>query len=216
MYDKKYVESWIRNELSGKDYFRKKDIEPYLEKIVQATPSNKNILDVGCGWGAIIKHLKPTHNYYGVDKVPEFFEYIKENFSHPNIKLKQGYLPDNLNVPDDFFDVAICSMVLHLIENLPRSIKTLFSKIKSRGKLHIVDFGDSAEEVLKKSFFKEIQESRDNYLRGIARLLSGDEIPMEMYLHKEKTLEKEIAKKSDFIKIPLGDYFRAYECKKIY
>lgn len=215
MYDKKYVQSWIKNYESGKDIFRKKNLEPYLKKTISKLPVNTKILDVGCGWGTVAKFLKKTHIYSGVDIAVDFFDYIRKKFKHPNLTLKYGALPNKINFPDNSFNVVICSLTLHVVSDLKKSIKTLFSKVKQGGKVIIIDFPDESVQEIKDCMFDPIYKENERYIKGEAILRSGTKILTEVYLHKEKDREKEILKYGSFLKKKLGGPFIVYECVKI-
>lgn len=214
MYDKNYAKIWIDNYESGKDTFRTDYLEPYFEKVFGTLPENARILDVGCGWGTVVSFIKPTHIYYGVDITTDFFDYIRKKFQHPNITLAFGGLPNKVNVEDSSFDFGVCSLVMHAIPNLELSIQTLFDKIKSGGRVLIIDFNDKAEEPLRNEVFNPIYEETEKYIRGEAILPSGLRVSTEAYFYKENEYENIISKYGYYNKKELGPLFVAYECIK--
>ncbi len=212
---KEYAEIWIKNYESRKDTFRVKYLEPFLRSHIKKLPENAKVLDVGCGWGTIIKFLKPSHEYTGVDPNKYFFSYIRRKYSNREMTLLYGKLPSKLPVPDNYFDLVVCSMTLHLVESLENSIKTLFSKVKKGGKLLIVDFRDKAEKVIREKIYPVVCEETENHIKGISILPSGLKVCNEAFFHKEKNIEKIISSLNcRFIKRYLGDFFVAYEIKK--
>lgn len=207
-----YVKAWIQNEESKKDSYRIRYLKPYLKKIVKNSKKKEKILDVGCGWGTIISFLKKNQQYVGIDKNPGFFGYIKKEYKNKNIRLTKGSLPNKLKVKANSFDLIICSMVLHYLPNIKKSIKTLISKTKEKGKLIIIDFSDKGKRI-KKEFSKEAKE-KENYIKGKVKLPSGIQVHAKVHFHKEKEFEKELKKYSKLKKKHLGPLFVAYEITK--
>lgn len=215
LYDKDYAKTWIKHYESNDDVFRTEYLEPYLKTKLSTLPNDSKILDVGCGWGVVLNFIKQKSRYYGVDIVPEFLEYVKNKYKNSVdlLSLKRGNLPDNIDHMDNFFDVVICSMVLHTISDIQKSIKTIFSKLNNNGKLFIITFNDNSLDYMK-SCFERIYEQNDKYIRGVFVLPSNLKIEVENYFHGEKNYEKEITKFGVFSKKSLGPIFVAYECTK--
>jgi ubiquinone/menaquinone biosynthesis C-methylase UbiE len=65
-----------------------------------------------------------------VDIAVDFFQYIRKKFPDRDMKLFYGTLPDNIHLPNDTFDICVCSQVLHTVPNFTDSITTLFSYVK--------------------------------------------------------------------------------------
>ena len=154
--------------------------------------------------------LKPSHKYYGIDPVRYFFKYIKKKFKYPHLTLKEGSLPDKIPVPDENFDFIICSLVLHTLENIEKAIEIIFSKVKKKGEILIIDFRDSAEKALRKDVYNPIYEEDEKHIKGLAILPSGVKLVGETWFHKEKEIEDLISKYGEFDKEHLGDFFVAY------
>lgn len=106
----------------------------YAQIIADVDYSNKNILDVGCGFGDILTHIakkSEEFTYTGVDLVPEFIEEAKK------INPKQTFLVrDYFNNPlEKKFDIIICSGALNsnVKDNLAfrkDAIKTMYEHTK--------------------------------------------------------------------------------------
>lgn len=208
-YGKQYAEAWIKNDEGGEDISRTKYLEPALKEKINLLPENTKILDIGCGWGTVIKFLKEGHEYLGIDPAKEFFPYIKEKFPNKTLKFKTGKLPNDLDASNDF-DFIICSMVLHCNPYLSESLKILFSKLKNNKKALIISFRDSAEEALRKEVYNPVIEEDKSHIKGIANLPSGIKIMGETFFYKEK----EFKKYGSFSKKYLGPFFVMYEVKK--
>jgi len=96
------------------------NIDIYLfDQLVKGTFDNcKRVIDIGCGGGRnIVYFLKKGFDVFGVDQQPEAIEQVRA--------LSAALAPDNdtsnfrcetvesMSFDDGFFDVAICSAVLH-------------------------------------------------------------------------------------------------------
>src|SRR3989344_256087 len=214
MYDKEYAKIWIENYESQKDTYRVKYIEPFLKKIIEKTPKNCKIIDVGCGWGTVVKFIKKDQEYSGRDIVPEFFKYIRLKNKRKNLDLKYGRLPKEINAPENYYDLAICSLVLHTVGDLQNSIHEIFKRVRKNRKVVIIMYNDSSEDLLRnKTFEKKYFESK-SYIRGKLILPSKLKIDVEINIHNEKEIEKELKKYSQFEKNYLGEIFVVYNCTK--
>ncbi|MFC1697250.1 class I SAM-dependent methyltransferase [Nanoarchaeota archaeon] len=201
MYNKDYAEKWIKYEESGQDLLRKEHIFPYLEEVLN---SSGRILDVGCGWGATLDFIYPECEYTGIDPTNEFFDFIKEKYSR-QMNLVKGSLPSDLNVKDNYFDIVLCSMVLHCVDDLEKSVETLFNKVKKNGKVVIIDFNDSSEPLLR-DLFINLDEDEEKYVKGLYNLSSDIQLYGEIHLYKEDEIEFELLKYSGFKKRILGPF----------
>jgi len=106
-------------------------------------------------------------------------------------------------------------MVLHTVRDLDKSIKVLLSKMKTSGKVVLVDFNDSAEEMFRKSSFESIEKETKNYISGKVVLPSGIKVDAEVYFHKEVDFEKVLKKLGyDYTKKYIGPIFVTYEVYK--
>jgi len=212
MYNKKYAEAWIADSLSGRDEMRVSFIFPYLKEIISQSSDDSKILDVGCGWGIAVPYLKLGQKYYGIDVTTDFFDYVKKKYPERDLVLQYGALPGPFDFEDGFFDLIICSMSLHTVEDLSSSIDNLFSKLKPSGKLVIIDFNDvSQKEIVGRFRDAEIKE---NYCKGIYMLDCGKEIESEIFFHQEKDYEEELKKYGNFVKKDLCPVFVSYELVK--
>jgi SAM-dependent methyltransferase len=69
----------------------------------------KNILDVGCGTGAVLKRLGNREKNVGIDLAPEAISFCRERGLN---NVRQGDI-HALPFPDASFDAVICSSVLY-------------------------------------------------------------------------------------------------------
>lgn len=214
MYDKEYAETWIKHSDSEKGYYRKKFLYPYMKKILRNIKPKAKVVDIGCGWGVALDYLDKDYDYLGIDPTKQFFPYIKKKCNRRKIELKEGSLPNNIPVKSNSYDLVICSLALHCVSDLSSSIKTIFDKAKNGAKVILTDFRDDAEPIIRKEHFIRIDEDTGKYLKGLFFLSDSAKLIIEIYLHKENQIEKDLSKYSYFKKEYLGPTFVAYECMK--
>jgi 2-polyprenyl-3-methyl-5-hydroxy-6-metoxy-1,4-benzoquinol methylase len=117
-------------------YKRVGDQSPYstdiVENIIKNIPSDvSSIFDAGCGAGDLLNILnsKGKYSLYGVDFSSTGVKHCVEEYG---IKADVGNLETLPHIPDDSFDLVICSEVLEHIptDNLNMVIDTLFRVAK--------------------------------------------------------------------------------------
>jgi len=210
-YDDKYAEAWLRHATAGNDVFRQEYIYPYFDKVFSdITSPNARVLDVGCGWGEAIKRVPKEVRYFGVDPTSKFLEHIQRTHGDRNPLLLEGSLPSNLPLPGTLFDIVLCSMALHCVQDLKSSIENLSAKVSKGGKLVIIDFRDDAEPLVRKTFLRTDKSTLD-YVAGLYALSPEVSVMAEAYFHKEAQIERILAQKGRFKKDFLGPLFVGYQ-----
>ena len=97
------------------------------------------VLDFGCGTGNLIYLLKeefPLNKYYGSDTSTEALRITKSKI--PLIETIHIKLDDNLpsmQMPEEYFDLVICSEVLEHIDNDVETVSFIYKFVKPGGKL---------------------------------------------------------------------------------
>jgi SAM-dependent methyltransferase len=213
MYDKQYAEKWIKHAESGDEYFRTIHLTPFIRKVVESADDSARILDIGCGWGEAIGHLKPRQQYCGTDRVARFFSYIRQEYAGRKMDLVKGNLPFNVPFDSGTFDLVLCTMVLHCVEELEDSIDTLFFKARKGGEVVIADFRDKAEPHVRGAFLR-VDESSSNHISGLYPVSPRVSIDAEAYFHKENQFEQAIKKHGGFKKKYLGPLFVGYKARR--
>lgn len=160
------------------------EIPPMLKGIAT---SSKNILDLGCGEGEIIRAILtkfPKKEIIGVDISPRRISLLKRMF--PN---KKFICEDvvNTSLKDNLFDLIICTQVIEHVENEKKLIEEIYRLLKPDGKAYIAS-------VIKKPW--AIYKYRNN---GKFVL--------------DPTHEREYSSEEEFIKI-LEDTFQLIKIKK--
>ena len=109
-----------------------------LLKIIQLGQKKKfSILDVGCGYGELVKYLPKNKNfkYTGIDVVEEMITYSKKTYKDKKLKFK---LADILQISKSY-DYIICNGIFTLKNDLTEINKSFKSKNSFKGKIGIFD-----------------------------------------------------------------------------
>ena len=125
-----------KKKLKLKDYSKDK-----ITQIINSLKVKKNmtILEIGCCAGDRLNYLKkifPHSKLYGIDPSEKA---IKSN-NNNKIILKRG-TADNLNFPNDKFDIIIVGFCLYLCDDddLFKIANEIFKKCKNKGYIIIED-----------------------------------------------------------------------------
>lgn len=98
---------------------REREIKKAIRRDEVTFSFDKNILDVGCGKGAVLSYfLKegiPPENLYGIDLLPERIEEAKKLYPGMSFICRNA---EKLPCPDEFFDIITQSTVFTSILNL--------------------------------------------------------------------------------------------------
>jgi len=113
--------------------FRVKKILKFLGE-----PSDKKILDVGCGKGRFCRKIKDFGfiNIIGAEPSKELIEVAKGN--NKDIKFVQASVT-NLPFGDNEFDALICIEVLEHVPDTEKAIQEMARVLKPGGKVFIID-----------------------------------------------------------------------------
>jgi len=99
------------------------------------------VLDVGCGTGTgLVPYLAAGCEVSGVDVSPEMLDRARNRLgTNADLRLTDG---DSLPFPDDSFDLAITTMVLHEVPAGQRVtfVEEMARVVKPRGALTVIDF----------------------------------------------------------------------------
>ncbi|MBM9519822.1 class I SAM-dependent methyltransferase [Desulforhopalus vacuolatus] len=107
------------------------------EKIKKyADLTHKNILEIGCGDGRISSLLSTDSNsFIAVDPDEKRIHRAQELFSGIDFRIGSG---ENLNFPDNFFDIVIFTLSLHH-QNGQKAIAEATRVLKNSGKILIIE-----------------------------------------------------------------------------
>lgn len=94
----------------------------------QRIPEGANVLDVGCGIGAVA-YAMATHghaNVIGIDFLKQQITFAQEKYRHPNLRFIVGDATRDL--PHESIDVIVMSSVLEHIVDRPRVLRELVDR----------------------------------------------------------------------------------------
>ena len=102
----------------------KHELTKYHDFFIENIKNGDNILDIGCGYGAVSKsiaHSKNKSQIIGIDYDDQKLDQAMENNNYKNLKFMN--LDATKTIPDGNWEVIILSNVLEHINN-----RTLFTK----------------------------------------------------------------------------------------
>jgi SAM-dependent methyltransferase len=121
-WDERLAETWDDR---GMHWPTKNDL------VASLTAASESIVDVGCGNGSILRHLKSRgyRNLHGV----EISQYAIRCLRRDGIEMHFGILP-SIPLPDNAFDVVIASQVLEHVIRRRRFLSEIWRVLKPGGR----------------------------------------------------------------------------------
>ncbi|HML04043.1 MAG TPA: class I SAM-dependent methyltransferase [Candidatus Bathyarchaeia archaeon] len=101
---------------------------------------NKRALDVGCGTGRYCELLaKKGAKMVGIDPSSKMLEIAKRKIAPDSrFELRLGRM-ENTGLPDRYFDVVVCALVVGHLPDLEPAIREVSRIIKTKGRLVVSD-----------------------------------------------------------------------------
>jgi len=124
-------------------------MEEKFRLLLENIGSCERLVDLGCGWG---QFLSMAHNYvpelWGVDESADRLKDIKQACPKAKVVICRA---DRLELPDDYFDVAVTSQMLHEVKlfgeesELQRVLHEIRRILVHGGKYILLDHLDAGE-----------------------------------------------------------------------
>lgn len=129
------------------------NFEIYMERRVQASSANNSIelpiirdllsevkhldiLDLGCGDASLAKELveeKKAKSYLGIDGSSNMIQLALKNQKKPIIQVKQGFIEDQDNYPEESYDIIMSRLAFHYIESIDEIFLMIFKALRHNG-----------------------------------------------------------------------------------
>jgi len=130
----RHAASWdaLRNELFGTSTF--------VPTLAALLPSGLTVADLGCGTGELLQALAPAvERVIGVDQEAAMLAVARQRCAdQPNVELVHSGLED-LPLPDDSVDAALCMLVLHHVDDIEASLRQVARTLRPGGRLVVLD-----------------------------------------------------------------------------
>lgn len=138
------------------------------------------ILDVGCGYGGLIKSLQSYYNnshFVGIDISKSMLKAGKEFIRSSKVKFLL-MSADNLKLENETFDLIVCKDTFHHFDNPLKVLKELFRVLKKGGNIYITDLRrDTPEEIIYQNLQEAIATNVVNATQYIDSLKASYTIP---------------------------------------
>ncbi len=124
----RHAEHWdaLRQELFGSSWV--------LSTLMTLLPEGLRVADLGCGTGMLLSLL--PEGSIGVDREQAMLDAARQRL--PEADLRQGSLED-LPLAEGEVDVALCTLVLHHVENLRGAFAEIRRVLRPGGRLVVLD-----------------------------------------------------------------------------
>ncbi|WP_430786598.1 class I SAM-dependent methyltransferase [Virgibacillus flavescens] len=107
---------------------------PIIDELV-GNPSDKNILDLGCGDASFGKKLisQGAKFYTGLEGSEEMAALAKSNIPEEKGKVYHSTL-ESFHYPSDQFDLVASRFVLHYVSDIHKLFRTVYNSLQDKGK----------------------------------------------------------------------------------
>ncbi len=134
----------------------------YLDKYLK-TPNNK-ILEIGCGKGAMTKHLIKDNHVTVIDPNQDNIEYIKRLYPEIDARIGKG---EELIFDDQSFDIVLFGLSFHHTptEKMMDTLKGVFRILKQDGVLCLIEITNNGSYLkCELNYFDETRERIETHL----------------------------------------------------
>lgn len=132
-----------------REAFWKKDNEVKFSLLLKNIGSCQRLVDIGCGWGQFLSMAQDyVSEIWGVDESSDMLKDIKEICPKAKVVICRA---DKLDLPDQYFDVAVTSQMLHEVKLFGQESETekllheIHRILVDGGKYFLLDHLDAGE-----------------------------------------------------------------------
>ena len=121
-----------------------------------------SVLDVGCGYGDLIRylhHTKPELDLVGIDASKTLLDVAKRLFKSQNIRFFLEHA-DKMHFKDNTFDIVVCKDTFHHFSNPVKILKEMHRVAKKDSMIYITDLKRDSDKKIILSVINDI--SKDN------------------------------------------------------
>jgi len=146
-----------------RETFWKKDNEVKFSLLLKNIGLCQRLVDIGCGWGQFLSMAQDyVSEIWGVDESSDMLKDIKEICPKAKVVICRA---DKLDLPDQYFDVAVTSQMLHEVKLFGQESETekvlheIHRILVDGGKYFLLDHLDAGEgEVVVRLSEKKISQ----------------------------------------------------------
>jgi len=135
--------------LREREAFWKKDNQIKFSLLLKNIGSCQRLVDIGCGWGKFLNMAQDhVSELWGVDESSDMLKDIKQICPKAKVVICRA---DKLDLPDQYFDVAVTSQMLHEVKLFGQECETekvlheIHRILVDGGKYFLLDHRDAGE-----------------------------------------------------------------------
>jgi ubiquinone/menaquinone biosynthesis C-methylase UbiE len=125
-----------------------------LNELVSSIPDNLDIVDLGCGSGALLELILPrSGTTIAVDYSQSMLQEATRTLGNKSTKVdfRLGYL-EHLPLADESVDIAVAHMVLHHLAEPKKALKDIRRILRPKGRCFIVDLTSHDREYMRERY----------------------------------------------------------------
>ncbi|KAJ5068757.1 class i sam-dependent methyltransferase [Anaeramoeba ignava] len=123
---------------------------PFINEEILKNNEKVNILDMGCGVGAVaipLSLLNPKFIIDGIDTSIKMIEYFQQRVEEEKVERVFPSFQAEPK-PENKYNIAYASSVLHHIKDIPGFLKKIYGSLLKDGQILIVDFAKNEQSHL--------------------------------------------------------------------
>lgn len=123
----------------------------YLEVLAKQIPATCDLLELGCGAGALLQMVTPRKGItLGVDFSQSMLDEARRSLPAA-VDLRLGYL-EHLPIADASVDMVVAYMVFHHLADPTAALKDAYRVLKPQGTIAVIDLTEHTNEQMRELF----------------------------------------------------------------